>query len=89
MFVAENQRVKEIIEAGFNQLRDALEEQGISVAQIEVSVGNGDQNQNEFSFEGRMSSNRINNIMENAMQEALVTDEFGEDLAEDAIDIVI
>jgi len=48
-FVAENQRVKEIIEAGFNQLRDALEEQGINISEIEVSVGQGE-NEREFAF---------------------------------------
>jgi len=67
-FVAENQRVKEIIEAGFNQLRDALEEQGINVSDIEVSVGNG-QNDNEFSFEANISPTRIQNLMEGGEEE--------------------
>jgi flagellar hook-length control protein FliK len=39
MFVAENQRVREIIESNFNQLRDALEEQGVQVSDLSVSVG--------------------------------------------------
>ncbi|MCL2016031.1 MAG: flagellar hook-length control protein FliK [Defluviitaleaceae bacterium] len=42
MFVAESQRIKEIIEANFNQLRNALEEQGISIAELFVSVNTGD-----------------------------------------------
>ena len=67
-FVAENQRVKEIIEAGFNQLRDALEEQGINVSDIEVSVGNG-QNDNEFSFEANISPTRIQSLMEGGEEE--------------------
>ncbi|MCL1988783.1 MAG: flagellar hook-length control protein FliK [Firmicutes bacterium] len=44
MFVAESQRIKEIIESNFNQLRDALEEQGISIAELFVSVNTGDDN---------------------------------------------
>jgi len=42
MFVAENQRVREIIESNFNQLRDSLEEQGIQVSQLSVSVSDQD-----------------------------------------------
>jgi flagellar hook-length control protein FliK len=38
-FLAENQRVKEILEANFNTLRDALQEQGVGVSQLSVSVG--------------------------------------------------
>lgn len=61
-FMAESQRVKEIIEAGFNQLRDALAEQGINIAQIEVSVSDGEA-QREFSFGGNISSARIEELM--------------------------
>ena len=42
MFVAENQRVKEIIESNLNQLKDSLQEQGLEVSQLSVSVGQGD-----------------------------------------------
>ena len=42
MFVAESQRIKEIIESNFNQLRDALKEQGIEVADLFVSVEGDD-----------------------------------------------
>jgi flagellar hook-length control protein FliK len=38
-FTAESQRIKEIIEAGFNQLRDALNSQGLNIARLDVSVG--------------------------------------------------
>ncbi len=51
-FEAQNQRVKEIIEANFNQLKSSLEEQGISVSNLEVNVSQQDQNNgasNEFS----------------------------------------
>ena len=46
LFVAESLRIKEIIESNFNQLRDALEEQGIAVSELFVSV-NGDENAEE------------------------------------------
>ena len=62
-FVAESQRVKEIIESNFNQLRDALEQQGINVAEIEVSVSQGEADRN-FDFEANISGDRIRDIME-------------------------
>ena len=41
-FIAENQKVKEIIESNFNQLRDMLSEQGVDVGALEVNVSNSD-----------------------------------------------
>ncbi|MDR1665383.1 MAG: flagellar hook-length control protein FliK [Clostridiales bacterium] len=41
-FVAENQRIKEVLESNFNQLRDALQEQGVNVAELYVSVNQND-----------------------------------------------
>ncbi len=38
-FIAESQRVKEIIEANFNQLKSALSEQGLNLSGLSVSVG--------------------------------------------------
>ena len=71
-FVAESQRVKEIIEAGFNRLRESLEEQGINVQQIEVSVGNGESGgEREFSFGGDISSERIRELMAASEEEVL------------------
>ena len=67
-FVAESQRVKEIIEAGFSHLRDALEEQGINIADIDVSVA-GDNSGDAPEYEGRLSSARIRDIMAAAMDE--------------------
>jgi flagellar hook-length control protein FliK len=50
LFVAENQRIKEIIESQFNQLKAALAEQGIEVAELFVSVNSEDSERqmNEF-----------------------------------------
>jgi len=38
-FIAENQRVRQVIEANFAELRDALAERGIKVGELSVSVG--------------------------------------------------
>jgi flagellar hook-length control protein FliK len=37
-FAADNQRIKEIIESNFNHLRDVLQEQGVQVSELSVSV---------------------------------------------------
>ena len=69
-FVAESQRVKEIIESNFSQLRDSLEEQGINVSEIEVSVSQGEADR-QFGFEGNISGDRIRDIMEGDEDEAV------------------
>lgn len=72
-FLVENQKVKEIIESNFNELKNILNEQGIQVSQLEVSV-NDNQNKNShsfnsFNFEQSKSSTRIKNIVDNAFKE--------------------
>jgi len=69
-FTAQNQRVKEIIEANFNQLKDTLNEQGIEVSQISVNIGNEESGNSEQSnFEQRKSNTRINDIINNSMKD--------------------
>ncbi len=66
-FNAENQKVKEIIESNFNQLKDMLNEKGIEVSEISVSVDDKQQeNMRNFSKAQNKSSKRINNIIESA-----------------------
>jgi len=62
-FVAENQRIREIIEASFNQLRDSLAQQGIQLSQLSVSVGN-EQNEQQALYERErgMSGRRVETI---------------------------
>ncbi|MCL2620101.1 MAG: flagellar hook-length control protein FliK [Defluviitaleaceae bacterium] len=68
-FTAENQRVKELIEAGFNALRDSLEEAGINVSEIEVNVRN-ENDANEFEQnQSRASDKRIRDMIAAAMAE--------------------
>jgi flagellar hook-length control protein FliK len=50
MFVAESQRIKEIIESQFSQLRDALAEQGIEVSELFVSVNSEDSEEQMNQF---------------------------------------
>lgn len=52
-FVVESQKVKEILEAKFDTLRNALETKGFSGAEINVSVSTGDnkKSQNPFVFD--------------------------------------
>ena len=70
-FVAESQRVKEIIESNFSQLRDALEQQGINISEIEVSVAQGEADR-QFAFESNISGDRIRDIMEGAEEDEAV-----------------
>jgi len=58
-FAAENQRVKEAIEAGLTNLKDSLNQQGINVSQLSVSVGNGDAEQAKERFMREASLNVI------------------------------
>jgi flagellar hook-length control protein FliK len=61
-FVAESERVRQIIESNFNELRDALTDKGLEVSQMEVSVGQ-DRNQ---SAGGQQSSSDIE-VIEDAV----------------------
>ncbi|MCL1863178.1 MAG: flagellar hook-length control protein FliK [Defluviitaleaceae bacterium] len=62
-FEAENQRVKEALEASMNQLRDALEEAGIKFSELSVSVGQ-DENErmNQFNKARQESRHRADSI---------------------------
>ena len=64
-FVAENQRVKELIESNFNQLQDALSEQGVNITELSVSVSNGNNERHMQEFiQGRAKSqSRISSII--------------------------
>ncbi|MBU5677417.1 flagellar hook-length control protein FliK [Alkaliphilus sp. MSJ-5] len=53
---AENYSVKEIIETNLNQLRDALEEKGLSISGLEVHVGDNSQNFGSRLFQSRLTN---------------------------------
>jgi flagellar hook-length control protein FliK len=69
-FVAESQRVKEIIESNFSQLRDALEQQGINISEIEVSVAQGEADR-QFAFESNISGDRIRDVRSGAEEDEM------------------
>ncbi|TCO79946.1 flagellar hook-length control protein FliK [Marinisporobacter balticus] len=48
--VAENQAVKEVIESNFNALRDALNEKGFGISELNVSVGQDSDFQKQQNF---------------------------------------
>lgn len=71
-FIAESQKVKEIIEANFNQLRDMLAEQGINVGELEVNVSSNNKEQNQYnSFEQEQQQNnkRIESIIKESFEQ--------------------
>ncbi len=47
-FTAENQRVKEIIESNFNNLKTVLQDQGLNISGLSVSVGSENKDRNEM-----------------------------------------
>ena len=65
-FYAETQRIKEIIEANLNQMRSALAEKGIEVAELSAFVAQ-EQSEHEamssFERERTLSAARINRVM--------------------------
>ncbi|MCL2604362.1 MAG: flagellar hook-length control protein FliK [Defluviitaleaceae bacterium] len=62
-FIAESQRVREALESGFNQLRDALEEQGIQFSELSVSVrDNQDERMNQFARGRQNTRNRAESV---------------------------
>ncbi len=63
MVIAENHAVKQTIENNFNQLRDAMSEQGLKVDSFSVTVGgeSGSSNQNGKQFGEGDSSNPLSN----------------------------
>ena len=66
-FTAENQRVKEIMESNFNNLRDSLSEHGINVNQLSVSVGQRQDTQDRrFIYQARRAQSRALTSIEDA-----------------------
>ena len=63
MIIAENHAVKQTIENNFNQLRDAMSEQGLKVDSFSVTVGgeSGSSNQNRKQFGEGNSLNSLSN----------------------------
>ncbi|MZG30716.1 MAG: flagellar hook-length control protein FliK [Nitrospinae bacterium] len=69
VIVAENHAVKQVIENNFNQLRDAMGEQGLKVDSFTVTVG-GESNQ-ENQFEDSSSKENIASMPEDTIDKNL------------------
>ena len=62
-FEAENQRVKEALEASFNQLRDALSEAGVAFGELNVYVRHeGEDRMHQFEREARAARRRVEEL---------------------------
>ena len=61
VIVAENQAVKQTIESNFNQLRDAMNDQGLKVDSFSVTVGgeSGSSNQNGKQLGDKDTTNHL------------------------------
>ena len=61
VIVAENQAVKQTIESNFNQLRDAMNDQGLKVDSFSVTVGgeSGNSNQNGKQLSEKNTTNHL------------------------------
>lgn len=93
-FVAENQQVKQVLEANMQTLKDSLEKQGMSVQNVSVSVGQDgsqDTSQRE-AFERRQRKNRDFNIEEltsvNGVDTEALTSNNPYEVSENSIDII-
>lgn len=86
-FTAESKRVKEIIESNFNELKEMLNQQGIEVAELSVSVGNQKQNENmqQFMMNQEKSGRRIDQIIADSIDENL---EENSDVVNDTVQYV-
>jgi flagellar hook-length control protein FliK len=75
-FVAESQRIKEIIEAGFNNLKDVLQQKGINISQLSVSVGqeNAEKQMGYFNQQQEKSSRRIHQMINNIVMDTSPAD---------------
>ncbi|HEY5583597.1 MAG TPA: flagellar hook-length control protein FliK [Ruminiclostridium sp.] len=64
-FIAESQKVKEIIETNMQLLKDSLQKQGISIDSVSVQVGHDKQSeyqqQNPYQGKNNSSGNRLKN----------------------------
>lgn len=75
-FIAENEKVKEIIESNFSHLSDTLKAKGLNVSDLSVSVGQDNQSSDEqlghYKKEQSKSSGRVSQILGDNYEEEIV-----------------
>lgn len=73
-FVAESQQVKEVLQANFNNLKDTLQQLGLVIDEISVSVGQQDsQPRQQFAQNQQKSRHRMTQIINNMNTESTDT----------------
>lgn len=76
--LADNHKVKEILESNLNELKQSLSENGIEVTELSVSVGQDDSSQRQlenFFKEQEKSKLRISQIVKNIMTDTEMNEE--------------
>ncbi|MFV0440926.1 MAG: flagellar hook-length control protein FliK [Lachnospirales bacterium] len=73
-FMAENQRVKELIESQFTSLEDTLKQQGIDVGALSVEVSSEQNNQSAFE-QGRSTYNAVNLGIDSVEEEVITVNQ--------------
>lgn len=72
-FIAENEKVKEILESNFTQLEDTLKQKGLDISELSVSIDNGNESNedklNHYKREQSKSSKRIAEILNETAEE--------------------
>jgi len=61
-FLAESEKVKEILESNFNQLKDSLKQQGMMIQEFSVSVDSGSSKENMFFERKRVFNKKVEQI---------------------------
>ncbi len=68
-FLAENEKIKELIEANFESLKDLLTEQGIDVGALEVNVSDKEPSQDDLNYQ---ASEVFKHLQENELDDDLL-----------------
>lgn len=76
-FIAENQKVKEIIEANFNQLKESFSNQGLNIGNLSVSVNSGDSAFREQMFNQGNAKRKFKNAEDELLDDSFSVKEIG------------
>ena len=76
-FIAQNEKIKQILESNFAELRNVLQDQGLVISSLSVSVGDQDsQDQMQrFLHEQKKSNARISSILKEISMEEMLSEE--------------
>ena len=80
-FTVENEKTKMMLEQNIQSLRDSLEDKGLVIQELEVTVGQNP-NEDRQAYESQKSSANISNIISRMMNEDLIEEEKADRLFE-------